>query len=78
MQELLGRYRDRHEFLLAVDEVETESGSAQPIGRCISGQRWSATTSPTKLIGRGYKIQNQRESCDRGLTEVILLPGLLT
>ena len=33
LHDLLGRYRDRHEFLLAVDGGGTESGSAQPIGR---------------------------------------------
>ena len=30
--DLLGRYRDRHEFLLAVDEVEAESGNARSTG----------------------------------------------
>ena len=32
LRDLLGRYRDRHEFLLAVDEVAAESGSARPMG----------------------------------------------
>ena len=32
LRDLLGRYRDRHEFLLAVDEVEAGSGSARPMG----------------------------------------------
>ena len=32
LRDLLGRYRDRHEFLLAVDEVEAESGSPRPMG----------------------------------------------
>ena len=33
LRDLLGRYRDRHEFLVAVDEVEAESGSARSRGR---------------------------------------------
>ena len=32
LRDLLGRYRDRHEFLLAVDEVAAESGSPRPMG----------------------------------------------
>ena len=32
LRDLLGRYRDRHEFLLAIDEVAAESGSAGVMG----------------------------------------------
>ena len=32
LRDLLGRYRDRHEFALAVDEVEAESGTAGSMG----------------------------------------------
>ena len=33
LRELLGRYRDRHEFLLAVDEVDAVGGSAGSMER---------------------------------------------
>ena len=32
LRDLLGRYRDRHEFLLTVDEVAAESGNARSTG----------------------------------------------